>query len=391
MYRYLATLIQWRKFILTSGVIAAVIAAIVSILLPKWYTASTSVFPPEPKSSISPYAQILQSLQTPILGPTAIGARPGTIYIDILKSRKVGERLIEKYGFMKIYGAGLMTDAIEVLQKHTSYSLLENGLLIISFEDRDPQRASEVTNDYVKLLDEFNRELNISRASKTKDFIAGQLERHETEMRAAEEALQKYQQENEAIELTQQTRAIIDIVAGLTGEAVKLEVELEILRNYTSKESEEYIRKKKNYDELVAQLNKFKVDSTRSDDDVIRSYFPTLDKVPEISLNYARLLRNVKVGEKVFELLVKEYEQARIEEARDTPTVQILDDATPPELKSRPKRKQIVIIGGILGLAWASVIALFAAFFAQEKSQTSEIRRLLDPMIQDVRKLFRRK
>lgn len=391
MYRYLTILIQRRKFIFTSGVAAAMIAVIVSVLLPKWYTASTSVFPPEPKSSFSPYAQILQSLQTPILGPTAIGGRPGTIYIDILKSRKVGERIIEKFNFMEIYKAGLMTDALEILQKHTSYSLLENGLLIVSFEDRKPERASDVTNEYVSLLDEFNRDLNVSRATKTKEFIETQLQRQGREMRADEDTLQRFQQKYQAIELTQQTRAIIDIVAGLTSEAVKLEVELEILRNFTSQESDEYIRKKKNYDELLDQLNKFKVDSTRTDDDVIRSYFPTLERVPEISLNYARLLRNVKVGEKVFELLVKEYEQSRIEEARDTPTVQILDRATPPELRSRPKRKQIVIIGGILGLAWASVFALFAAFFEQEESQTSEIRRLVDPMIQDARKLFRRK
>lgn len=391
MYRYLTALIQWRKFIFISGIVAAAVAVLVGLLLPKWYTASTSIFPPEPKSSISPYAQILQSLQTPILGPTAIGARPGTIYIDILKSRTVGERIIEKFDLMQLYGAGLMTDALDMLHKHTSYSLLENGLLIISFEDRDPERAAAVTNEYVQLLDEFNQHLNVSRASKTKEFVAEQLERHRKEMKTAEETLQQFQEENEAIELSQQTRATIDIVAELTGKAVSLESQLELMRSYASTESEEYTRKKREYDELLEQLNKFKVDSTRTEDDVVRSFFPTLDRVPEISLEYARLLRNVKVEEKVFEMLVKEYEQARIEEARDTPTVQILDTATPPELKSRPQRKMIVILGALLGFAWASVVALFATFISQEKSQAGRLRELLDPVIQDVRTLLRRK
>lgn len=389
MYDYLRAIVSWRKFILLAAFSGAFIAAVVSLLLPKWYTATTSVFPPEPKSSISPYAQLLQNLQAPIFGPTAVGARPGTIYIDILKSRKVGERVIEEFGFKEIYGVNLMSDALDLLRSHTFFTLLENGLLFVSFEDRDPRRAAQVTNRYVELLDEFNRELGVTRASRKREFIEGQLERQKEELVEAEEALKKFQQKNHAVQLDEQTRAAIEIVAGITGEAIKLEVELELLRHYTSLESEEYTRKKKRYEELLSQLSAFQEDSTRSEEDVIRSFFPPLERVPRVALEYARLLRNVKVGEKVYELLVTEYQQARIEEARDTPTVQILDTATPPELRSRPRRKLIVFLGGLLGLAWACVVAVFSTFLSKGSGRKETLEELVRPIVEDLRRIFR--
>ncbi len=376
---------------MAAGVVAAAISIAVSLILPKWYTATTSVFPPEPKSSISRYAQLLQSFQAPILGPTAIGARPSTIYIDILKSRRVGEKVIKEFDLMKVYQVKLMEDALEALHSHMYFSLLENGLLKISFEDKDRERAAAVTNRLVELLDEFNRELNVTKAARSRRFIEGQLEVHERELRKAEEALKRFQEENEAVDLDEQTRSAIDIVADLTAQTISLEVELRILGRYASKNSDEYLRRKQRYDELVAQLAKFKADSARAENDVVRSYFPTFDKVPEISLEYARLLRDVKVGEKVYELLVKEYEQARIEEAKNTPTVQILDTATPPELRSRPKRKQIVVVGTLLGIGWAALFAIFSTVWLGEESRRERVMDLLSPIMNDLRKLLRRR
>jgi tyrosine-protein kinase Etk/Wzc len=390
MYAYLKTLVQWRRFIFLSGIAAAVIAAVISLLLPKWYTATTSIFPPETKASLSPYAQILQGLQSPLLGPMALGARPGTIYIDILKSRTVGERVIEEFGFKEIYKTDLITDALDMLSSHMSFSLFDNGLLIISFEDRNAERAARVTNRLVTILDEFNRQLNTGRAGRSRQFIEGQLERHKEELTQAEDKLKAFQEKNQAVEMDEQTRATIEIIGDLTSEAIKLEIELDVLKDYASTASEEYRTKKEHYDKLMEQLNKFKVDSSRTAGDITQSYFPTLDRVPQISMDYARLLRDVKVGEKVYQMLVTEYEQARIDEARDTPTIQILDSASPPELRSRPKRKRIVIIGGFLGVAWGGVIAIFSTFLSGGSSQADRLKELVSPVSHDLKRLFRR-
>jgi uncharacterized protein involved in exopolysaccharide biosynthesis len=389
MMSILRTIVRWRKLILASGLAAAALAAVVSLFLPQWFVATASVFPPESGGGLSGYAQLLQqSLQIPVMAPSAGGARPGTIYIDILLSRRVGEKLVEEFDLKTRYGTSLVTEAIEALHAHSSFSLLENGLLKVSFEDKSPERAAAVTNRYVELLDEFNRDLNVTRASKSREFVGGQLEIHEQKLREAEDALRAFQEEHEALQLDQQVTSAIDIVASLTAEAVSIEVELDILEQYASRESEEYLRKKKQYDEIVNQLEKFKADSARSETDFVRSFFPSFDKLPEVALDMARLMRRVKTEEAIYRLLLEEYEKARIEEARNTPTVQILDTAKPPELRSRPKRAMITIFGGIAGLAWSALLAVFITYWRQDDARVRAASDLFGPVAADVKRLF---
>jgi tyrosine-protein kinase Etk/Wzc len=386
----LRTIVQWRRFILVSGLLTAVVTAGVSLMLPKWYTATTSIFPPDAGNTMSGIAQVLQqSLQIPILAPSAVGARPNTIYIDIALSRTIGERIIEEFDLKKTYNAQLMTDALGALRSHTTFSLLENGLLKVSFEDRDPERAAAVANRYVDLLDEFNRQLNIGRASKTREFVGEQLSLHERELREAEDELRTFQQTHEALQLDQQITSAIDLVASLTAEAVALEIDLDILDQYASRTSEEYVRKRKEFDEILAQLEKFKTDSVRGDSDPIRSYFPAFDRLPEVTLEFARRVRRVKTEEAVYRLLVEEYEKARIEEARDTPTIQVLDRATVPELRSRPRRTVLVLLGGILGLGWSTLFALFLTVWREDAHGTRAALGVFRPIASDASRLFR--
>ncbi len=383
-------LVRWRKFIISAGVGTAAIMAVVGLLLPKWYESTTSVFPPETKSSLPFYVDVLQSMQLPIFGPNAIGARPGTIYIDILRSRTVSEQIIDEFDFKQAYSTSVLTEAIAQLHSHTSYSLLENGLLTISFEDRDGDRAAAVANRYVELLDQFNRHINITRASKTKEFIAEQMDIHSAILREAEEVLRLFQERHQALDLDEQIRAAIEVVSGLTAETIKLEVELEILRQYTSRNSEEFTRTKKRYDGLVDQLRKFKVGNEREEVDVVRSFFPTFEDVPEMALHLGRLTRRVKIEEKVYELLITEYEKARIEEARDTPTVQVLDAAVAPELRSRPKRKILVVPGGVLGLGWSSLLVVFVTAWRDNTGRGRTMREALGPVMTDFKRVFRK-
>ncbi len=385
------TLVRWRKFIIWAGIGTAAVMAGVSFFLPKWYRATTSVFPPETQAVLPFYADVVQSLQLPIFGPSAIGSRPNTIYIDILQSRTVGEQIVNEFDLKQSYGTSLLSETIARLQSHTSYTLLENGLLMISFEDRDPDRAAAVTNRYVELLDQFNQHINITRASKTKEFIAEQMDIHSEMLRRAEDSLRAFQEQHQALVLSEQIRSAIEVVSGMTAEAIKLEVELEILQEYTSGSSEEYTRTKKRYDGLVDQLKKFKVSGERDADDPVRSFFPPFEEVPEIALDLARMTRRVKIEEKVYELLITEYEKARIEEARDTPTVQVLDEAVVPELRSRPKRKTLVLLGGILGLGWSSLLVVFVSAWRDGESRSGRMREVLGPLVDDFKRVFRKK
>jgi len=386
------TLIRWRRSILLSGLIAGVAMLGISFLLPKWYTASSSIFPPETNQfGSSSYVQMMQALQAPIVGPTASGLTPSTIYIDILKSRRVGELVLEEFNLAKVYKIKVKSEALEALHKHTFYTLVDNGLLTISFEDRDPQRAADVANRYVALLDEFNQEVNITKASRTKDFIAKQIDVHAEDLRDAEESLRIFEEQNNTLELDSQVQRAIEVVSALTADAIALEVDLELLRQYASQNSQEYIRKKKRYDEIVRQLRKFESANERDEVDVVRAFFPTFDSVPEMKLELARRMRRVLVEEKVYALLIEEHEKSSIEEARDTPTVHVLDYASVPDLKSRPKRAIVALAGGVAGVAWSSFMALFLTIWREDSSRGSSLRGVVQPLLSDFTRIFRRR
>jgi uncharacterized protein involved in exopolysaccharide biosynthesis len=393
MLSIIYTLISWRRFIFWSGFIAAAVMVVVSFSLPKWYTASSSVFPPDPNQfgASSARLQLMQSLQMPMLGPNASGATPSTIYVDIINSRRVGYTIIDEFNLKEVYRIDVMVDALVELQAHTVQTLFENGLLTISFEDKDPKRAAAITNRYVELLDEFNQELNITRASKTKEFIAGQIELHARDLREAEEALRTFEEENKTLHLDSQVERAIQVWSSLTADAIALEVDIELLRQYASQSSQEYIRKKKRYDEITRQLGKFEFASKREDGDVVRAFFPTFDAVPEQKLEMARRMRRVLVEEKVYQLLIEEFEKSSIEEARDTPTVQVLDVAEVPELKSRPKRGILVVAGGVVGVAWASVMAVFVSVWREDSRRSNTLRSVIEPLLADLRRPFRRR
>jgi uncharacterized protein involved in exopolysaccharide biosynthesis len=390
MLFFFRTLVNWRRFILGWAVAGAVAMGIVSFFLPRWYMATTSLFPPEPSMAMPMYAELVQQLSAPLLGPTASGAAPETIYIEMLRSRTLGERVIDEFDLMARYKASRMEDALDEFHSHLGFSLLDNGLLILTFEDHDPERAAQIANRMVEVLDEITRGLKVSRAGRTRDFVGRQLEEREQMLATAETELKEFQQKHNTVDLDEQLRSAMDLITELSSRAIALETELQIMAHYTSKTSAEYQRKQTEYNEVVGQLNKLKRHGTGDDKDMVRSFIPTLGEVPDVALRYIRLRRAVEVQTTVYTMLVNEYEKARIEEARDTPVVQVLDKARVPGIRSRPKRKMLVIAGGLLGLGWSTMIALFATAWREERGHATVVRELLQPVVRDFSRLRRR-
>jgi uncharacterized protein involved in exopolysaccharide biosynthesis len=363
----------------------------VSFVLPKWYTATTSIFPPEPTVAMPMYAELVQQLSAPLLGPVASGAAPETIYIEMLKSRVIGEKVIAEFGLMDLYDASRIEDCLNELQKHLGFTLLENGLLIVTFEDQEPTRAANIANRMVELVDETTRGLKVSRAGRTRVFVERQLSERQLLLAQAESDLRAFQEQHNIIEVDEQLRSAMDIVTSLSARAIALEIEMDIMATYTSKNSEEYLRKQAEYNTVVSQLAKLQANQKTNDPDVARSFIPALADVPEVALQYIRLKRAVEVQTTVYTMLVSEYEKARIEEARDTPVVQVLDPAVPPNLRSRPKRKLLLLVGVLLGLGWSTLVALFTTAWRENRGHAAALRELLRPLAGDFGRLRRRK
>lgn len=390
MLFFFQTLVRWRRFIVVSGIVGALVMGAVSFVLPQWYTATTSIFPPEPALPMPNYSELVQQLSAPLLGPTATGGAPETVYIEMIKSRTLGEKIIDEFDLMRSYKTDRIEDALDELHSHVGFSLLENGLLIVTFEDRDPERAAEIANRAVQVLDEITRGLKVTRAGRTRDFVGRQLEEREQMLAAAEIALKEFQQEHNTLDLDEQLLSAMDLITELSSRAISLEIEMQMMENWTSKTSAEYQRKQTEYREVVGQLDKLKKAGKGTDQDMVRSYIPTLGTVPDVALQYLRLRRAVEVQTSVYTMLVNEFERARIEEARDTPVVQVLDRAKAPNLRSRPKRKLLTIVGGMLGIGWSAVFALFATAWRENSVRVNKVRELLRPVAGDIAQLRRR-
>jgi uncharacterized protein involved in exopolysaccharide biosynthesis len=391
MLFFFKTLVAWRRFIIIATFGTTAIVAAISLLLPKWYTANASIFPPDQGGGMPMYAELIQSLQMPLLGQMGTGARPETIFIDMMQSRVVGERMIEEFDLFVVYDVDVMEDALHELHSHTTATLQENGLIAVSFEARDPQMAADIANRYVSLLDEFNQQLNTTRASRTREFVEGQLVKRERMLADAERELKEFQEHNKALEIGEQLRAALNIVADLTAEAIALETELRILESYTASTSDEYLQKKLEYEQVLEQLKMLKISADQDEEDLLRSYIPTLEDIPELALQMLRLRRNVEIENTVYIMLVKELEKTRIEEARDTPTVQVMDRATVPNLRSRPRRKVLVVVGAMAGFGWSAFFAVFITAWRENRGRSQVIDDVFTPLIADLSKLRRRR
>ncbi len=386
------TLVSWRAFIVKATILTTIVVVIVSLLLPKWYTARTTVFPPEVGGGMGMYSDILQNFSVPILGGAMTsGISPESINIEMLRSYRVGTRVIEEFDLIKRYKVSVVEQALKKLHSRMGFTLLENGLLVVTFEDRDPQRAAEILNRMVVMLDELHADLNVARAARTRVFIGDQLDGRQAALAAAEAELNRFQEEHHVLAIDEQLRTALEIVATLTADAIALETEMEILSTYSSKTSEEYLSKMREYNAVVAQLKRLKVDDAEDDADMVRSFVPSLDDVPDLALEFLRLKRQVEIETAVYTMLIKEHEKSRIEEARDTSTLQVLDQATPPNLRSRPRRKQLVMVGFAFGLLWSSMLALMVSAWRENRESSEIARHVIDPVVGDFSRLFRRK
>lgn len=140
---FVGTIIRWRRFILVCGVAGAVVMTVVALLLPPWYRARTSLFPPEQSGALPISDEIVKRLSS-LMGNVSTGSSPGDVCIEILKSRAVGEPLVEEFGLMQSYGARSMEECLDALHSHARFALLDNGMVVVTFEDQSPDRKSVV-------------------------------------------------------------------------------------------------------------------------------------------------------------------------------------------------------------------------------------------------------
>ncbi|NOY49760.1 MAG: hypothetical protein GXO88_04235 [Chlorobi bacterium] len=364
-------MVRWRKFIYRNVIIVTIISIIISLLLPKWYKATTIILPPQTNSFMMGMGGgALGELAGSLLGPSGYElpmlATRSDVYETILKSKRVSESIIENNHLLKIYGTDNIDKAIKKLKSDLEIKIGHDGSLFISFQAKNnPQLAAQVANSFVRELDEINSTLNQSNAKSTRLFLEERLTEAKKDLANSEDSLKVFQKKNGVISLKDQTEATIKGAAELVAQLMTQKIRLGVLLSNLRQNHEKVTEIKTNIKQIDKVINGIKYGTRQNtkpinknfDDTVEKIYLP-LETVPDLGLQYGRLLREVKIQETIFELIMQQYEQSKIKEQEDTPTISVLQYATPPQLKSKPKRVIIVIISFLFAL-FTSIVLVF--------------------------------
>ncbi|MEE4310227.1 MAG: Wzz/FepE/Etk N-terminal domain-containing protein [candidate division KSB1 bacterium] len=369
IFDYLNVLLKKRWMILRNIGIAVVAAALISLILPKSYTARTSVLPPDESKEPG----ILSTLMGTSLGQLGLTQFTSTsdLFVQILKSRTVFDDVLQgeyQYGneepetLLTILNTQSLERGRRKLKKAVSIAATQEGVVNIRVELSHPRLAAEVANAFVAALDRVNMEKNTSRAKKSRIYIEDQLEITESKLKEASDALARFKEKYKAVALEEQTKTAIERAGEVKGNIIAKEVQLGVAQQTMKADNVYIIQLKKEIEELARQYNYLQYGDSLSLSEKEEFYIP-FSQVPEVGLELAKLIRDAKIQETVWELLNQQYYQAKIQEAKDTPTVEVLDEAVPPEFKTKPKRTLIVLIAAFLtflgSVFWAFAVELF--------------------------------
>lgn len=297
-------------------------------------------------------------------------------FVAILKSRTMAEDLVSRFNLKDYYEAKFIEDAVKTLEKATDISVSKEGVITVAVDDKNPKLAADLANAYVTNLDRLFARLGTTDAGRQRAFIADRLDKTEKALRQAEENLRRFQETNKAIVLTDQSKAAIEGAAQARGQIAASEVQLEAMRAFATENNPQVVQLRRQIAEMKRQLGQMEYGkglelsaANPTGDQERREFHVPFTKVPELGMELIRLTREVKVQETVFSLLTAQFEQAKIAEARDTPTVQVLDRAKPSERKSRPITTLNMAIAGALSL----FIGIFLAFFLEYLERTRRL------------------
>jgi tyrosine-protein kinase Etk/Wzc len=344
-YKWLAVpVLRERKFIGIVVLIGTIVALVLALLLPKEYTAKALAMPPSQNQSSMSGMLLGQLGSLAGMGAKDLGLKnPTDLYIGILHSRTVADSLIQQFHLEKLYGKKDMTDVRAKLKDRTEIVATKESMISISVTDRDPKRAADMANAYVKELQTLSNTLAVTEASQRRMFYEQQLQQAKNQLGDAEIALKQTQEKTGVLEINSQARAIIDAIADVKGQIAAKEVKIQSMRAYVTEQNPALKAQEQELAAMRTQLQKLEKQQPQSAGDIA---IPS-NALPELGLKYIRRYRDVKYYETVYQLIAKQYELARIDEAKEAGLMQVVDSAVVPDKKSWPPRLLIVLLSAL--------------------------------------------
>ena len=306
---------------------AGLIALGISFFITPTFTATTTLLPPQQQQNL---ASVLAGQLGALAGPAAAVAgikNPVDTYVAMLKSRTVAERLIERFDLKKLYEVNLNEQARKKLESRTRISAGRDGLITISVDDHNPRRAADIANGYVDALIGLTQTLAVTEAGQRRVFFERQLKQAKDDLQRAELALRTAGINETTLNTVPQSA--LEFVAGLKAKVTAQEIKLASMRGFMTEENPEFRQARNELAALRAQVAKAEQSDTIKSDGR--------------GAEYLARLRDFKYHETLYELMAKQYELARLDEAREGAVIQVVDKAIPPEVRSWPRRSVIAV------------------------------------------------
>ena len=366
-----------NRFIIKLTAAVAVLAVIYALLQPNIYTAKTVILPPQQGQSTA--SMLLGQLGglAGLAGGAAGIKSPNELHIGMLKSRTLADKMIARFKLQQKFKAKTMEATRASLAGGAEIKTGKDGFITIEFSSEDPKFAASMANAYVEELDKLNNTLAVTEASRKRLFFEKQLKETRDNLISAEIGLKQTQERTGLIQLEAQGQAIIAAASSLRAQVTAAEVKLQSMGSFATPQNPDYQKLQQNLTSLRAQLAKAERNGVQGRGDIM---VPT-GKLPETGLEYLRKMRDLKYQETLFELLTKQFEIAKIDEAKEAAIIQVVDKALVPEQKSKPKRSLIVILATLM----AFFLSVLLAFVREASARAS-----LDPASAERMNLLRR-
>lgn len=358
---FLIVISKHKKTVIGFPLIVTIVAAIISISLPDVFKASTRLLPPQQAQSGA--AALLSQLGgvAGAVGGAAGIKNPSDLYIGMLRSRTIGDRIIQRFNLMKTYQTDSQEKARKFLEEDTTITASKEGLISIEVESTEKKNVAAFANAYVEELLKLTKVLAITEAAQRRLFFEGQLEQAKNNLVVAETTLKVGLESHGVISVDSDTRAVVETVGRMRAQLAAKEIQLRAMEAFVTTSNQEYKRVNQEVISLRSEISKLQ-NGRPADGTSIAAGMSTG------GIKNIQVLRDVKYYEMLYEMLAKQYELARLDEAKDATIIQVLDRALEPERKSKPRRAVIVMLSAMLSFCLAIIIAFFHE--ARNKSKT---------------------
>ncbi len=344
---------------------AVVLSVIYSLTLKNVYTAKATLLPPQ-KDSGGGASALLASMGGGLAGLAGGLGGSADLYLGLLKSRTVTDAVIKRLDLANEFKSKNADATRAALQGLAKFQAGKDGIITITVDYGDPVKAALLANTFIDELQKKSQQLNLTKASTERSFLEKRLVVVGKELKAAEDEMKSFQEKNKTLKADSQAAAAIEGVARLQAEVATKEVQLAALRNSMTDESAE-VRM------LLAGITKLRSQLHTMSGSGGGGVIPTVGNAPSIGVEYIRRLRELKTQEALFEQLTKQFEMAKISEARDSSSLQVLDEAVAPLYKSKPKRSMIVILSAVTAFFCSIFLVFIKEYLAKLSPEDSAI------------------